>query len=144
MVTQEQIARKLGISRQLVSFALSGYPQVSEKSRQRILAAAKEMGYTPNPHARALRGERTGIIALWVPDQVSSHYTHVAQLAGIGSQAQIVISRQPVSLTTGSNDNPSFSVTANVVNGDVTNWAINGRKRGSISRMPPTRLTRFW
>ena len=82
MVTQEQIARKLGISRQLVSFALAGYPQVSEKSRQRILGAAKEMGYTPNPHARALRGERTGIIALWVPDQVSSHYTHVARELG--------------------------------------------------------------
>lgn len=82
MVTQEHIARKLGISRQLVSFALAGYPQVSEKSRRRILAAAQEMGYSPNPHARALRGERTGIIALWVPDQVSSHYTHVARELG--------------------------------------------------------------
>jgi DNA-binding LacI/PurR family transcriptional regulator len=79
MVTQEQIARKLGISRQLVTFALAGYPQVSEKSRQRILAAAQEMGYRPNPHARALKRERTGIIALWVPDQISSHYTHVTR-----------------------------------------------------------------
>lgn len=79
MVTQEQIARKLGISRQLVTFALSGYPQVSEESRKRILAAAQEMGYRPNPHARALKRERTGIIALWVPDQISSHYTHVSR-----------------------------------------------------------------
>jgi DNA-binding LacI/PurR family transcriptional regulator len=82
MVTQAQIARKLGISRQLVTFALAGYPQVSEKSRQRILAAARRLGYSPNPHARALRHERTGIIALWVPDQVSSHYTHVARELG--------------------------------------------------------------
>jgi DNA-binding LacI/PurR family transcriptional regulator len=82
MVTQAQIARKLGISRQLVTFALAGYPQVSEKSRQRILAAAKQLGYSPNPHARALKRERTGIIALWVPDQVSSHYTHVARELG--------------------------------------------------------------
>jgi len=78
MVTQVQIARKLGVSRQLVTFALAGYPQVSEKSRERILAAARKMGYTPNPHARALKHGRTGIIALWVPDQISSHYTHVA------------------------------------------------------------------
>lgn len=79
MVTQEQIARKLGVSRQLVTFALAGYPQVSAKSRQRILAAARELGYRPNPHARALKRERTGILALWVPDQISSHYTHVAR-----------------------------------------------------------------
>ncbi|HEX3100208.1 MAG TPA: LacI family DNA-binding transcriptional regulator, partial [Pyrinomonadaceae bacterium] len=79
MVTQEQIARRLGISRQLVTFALSGYPQVSPESRERILTAAKKMGYRPNPHARALKRGRTGIIALWVPDQISSHYTHVVQ-----------------------------------------------------------------
>src|SRR5271170_4879657 len=79
MVTQEQIARKLGISRQLVTFALAGYPQVSEVSRKRILAAAQKMGYRPNPHARALRRGRTGIIALWIPNQISSHYAHVAR-----------------------------------------------------------------
>jgi DNA-binding LacI/PurR family transcriptional regulator len=79
MVTQEQIAKKLGVSRQLVTFALAGYPQVSEASRQKILAAAQEMGYRPNPHARALKRGRTGIVALWVPDQISSHYNHVAR-----------------------------------------------------------------
>lgn len=79
MVTQEQIARKLGISRQLVTFALAGYPQVSDASRKRILAAAEKMGYRPNPHARALKRGRTGIIGLWLPDQISSHYTRVAR-----------------------------------------------------------------
>jgi len=79
MITQEQIAEKLGISRQLVTFALAGYPQVSKKSRQRILTAAQEMGYRPNPHARALRRGRTGIIALWIPNQISTHYAHVAR-----------------------------------------------------------------
>lgn len=79
MVTQEQIAKKLGVSRQLVTFALAGYPQVAEASRKRILAAALEMGYRPNPHARALKRGRTGIVALWVPDQISSHYNHVAR-----------------------------------------------------------------
>jgi len=79
MVTQEQIAQKLGISRQLVTFALGGYPQVSEASRKRILAAAEKMGYRPNPHARALKRGRTGIIGLWIPDQISTHYNHVAR-----------------------------------------------------------------
>ena len=56
--------------------------------------------------------------------------SEIAQLAGIGSQPQIVISRQPVSLATGSNDNPSFSVTANVVNGDVTKLGYQWQKEG--------------
>src|ERR1039457_2139604 len=37
------------------------------------------MGYRPNPHARALRRGRSGIIGLWIPDQISTHYTHVAR-----------------------------------------------------------------
>jgi len=82
MVTQAQIAEKLGISRQLVTFALAGYPQVSKESRARILSAALEMGYCPNPHARALRQKKTGIIGLWIPDQISNHYTHVARELG--------------------------------------------------------------
>ena len=89
MVTQAQIAEKLGVSRQLVTFALGDYPQVSSKSRERILAAALEMGYRPNPHARALRMKRTGIIALWIPDQISTHYTHVArELGRLAKQAK--------------------------------------------------------
>ena len=79
MVTQAQIARKLGVSRQLVTFALAGYPQISQESRKRILAAARKMGYRPNPYARALRRGRSGIVGLWIPDQISTHYTHVAR-----------------------------------------------------------------
>lgn len=79
MVTQAQIAKKLGVSRQLVTFALSGYPQISQESRERILAAAREMGYKPNFYARALKKGRSGIVGLWIPDQISTHYTHVAR-----------------------------------------------------------------
>ena len=79
MVTQQQIARKLGISRQLVTLALTGHPQVSERSRKKILATAQKMGYRPNPQALALRKKRTGIIELWIPDFISNHYIHVAR-----------------------------------------------------------------
>ncbi len=79
MVTQAQIAQKLGVSRQLVTFALSGYPQISKKSRNRILTAAREMGYQPNPYARFLKKGRSQIIGLWIPDQISTHYTHVSR-----------------------------------------------------------------
>ena len=79
MITQQEIARKLGLSRQLVSLALAGYPQVSADSRHRILATARKMGYRPNPHARALKRGRTGLVALWIPNQISAHYGHVSR-----------------------------------------------------------------
>jgi len=56
--------------------------------------------------------------------------SEIAQLAGIGPQPQIVVTRQPVSLTTGVNDNPSFSVTANVINGDVTKLGYQWQREG--------------
>ena len=79
MVTQEQIAAKLGISRQLVTLALANHPNVSKESRQRIITTAQKMGYAPNPHSRALKGGRTGILALWIPNQISLHYAHVSR-----------------------------------------------------------------
>lgn len=100
MVTQAEIALKLGVSRQLVTFALADYPQVSKKSKARILAAALEMGYRPNPHARALKSHKTGIIALWIPDQISTHYTHVArELSRLikSSGSELIISEVGVS-----------------------------------------------
>ena len=56
--------------------------------------------------------------------------SEIAQLAGLGPQPQIVVTRQPASLMTGSNDNPSFSVTANVINGDVTKLGYQWQKEG--------------
>jgi hypothetical protein len=56
--------------------------------------------------------------------------SEIAQLAGIGPQPQIVVIRQPVSLVTGSNDNPSFSVSANVVNGVLSKLSYQWQKNG--------------
>src|SRR5690349_19149927 len=53
------VARKVGVSVATVSFALNGQPGVAEDTRQRILAAAAELGYRANPQAQALRRGRT-------------------------------------------------------------------------------------
>lgn len=43
------------------------------------ISSADAVTLGANPHPRALKDSRTGIIALWIPDQISSHYTHVAR-----------------------------------------------------------------
>ena len=53
-ITQKQIAQELGVSHQLVSFALNGNSNVAEKTRQEIVTAAERMGYRRNELARAM------------------------------------------------------------------------------------------
>lgn len=71
-VTLKQIAEEVGVSQPLVTYALNGKPGVSEAMRQRILATAARMGYSPQAnraakHMAARRHGtvvRTGVIAL--------------------------------------------------------------------------------
>jgi DNA-binding LacI/PurR family transcriptional regulator len=62
-----EIARRAGVSRSTVSYALTGNRAVSEATRQRIQAVIDELGYRPNPAARALREGRTRTIGLVIP-----------------------------------------------------------------------------
>lgn len=60
--TMRDVAEHVGMSRQLVSLVLRGAPGPSAESRDRILAAAAELGYRPHTSARLLREGRTRLI----------------------------------------------------------------------------------
>ncbi|WP_017571928.1 LacI family DNA-binding transcriptional regulator [Nocardiopsis halotolerans] len=61
------IARAAGVSKGAVSYALNGRPGVSEETRGRILAIARDLGWAPSSPARALApGGRIGAIGLVV------------------------------------------------------------------------------
>jgi Transcriptional regulators len=57
-------AKYLGLSSWTVSRAINGHPEVSEKTRRRIMAAMEEVGFRPNPLARGLGGRRTSMIGV--------------------------------------------------------------------------------
>lgn len=58
-VTMQQIARRCGISRTTVSFALNNKGHLlNSETLRRVLQAADEMGYRPNPSAVAMRTGR--------------------------------------------------------------------------------------
>jgi DNA-binding LacI/PurR family transcriptional regulator len=62
-----EIARRAGVSRSTVSYALSGKRMVSEETRRRIQAVIDEVDYRPNAAARALKEGRTRTLGLVVP-----------------------------------------------------------------------------
>lgn len=49
-----EIAKMIGISRGTISRVINGHSNVKENTRQRVLAALEEYGYTPNETARSL------------------------------------------------------------------------------------------
>ncbi|MEP7291023.1 MAG: LacI family DNA-binding transcriptional regulator [Chloroflexota bacterium] len=55
-VTQEDVARRAGVSRSVVSYVLNNGPRkVSEATRQRVLAAINDLEYRPNEFAQRLK-----------------------------------------------------------------------------------------
>ncbi|MEV4282057.1 LacI family DNA-binding transcriptional regulator [Actinoplanes xinjiangensis] len=62
-----EIARRAGVSRSTVSYALSGRRSVSTATRRRIQAVIDEIGYRPNAAARALKEGRTRTLGLVIP-----------------------------------------------------------------------------
>jgi DNA-binding LacI/PurR family transcriptional regulator len=57
-------AKYLGLSNWTVSRAINGHPEVTEKTRRRIMAAMDEVGFRPNPLARGLGGRRTSMVGV--------------------------------------------------------------------------------
>jgi DNA-binding LacI/PurR family transcriptional regulator len=64
--TIADIARRAGVTKSAVSFALNGRPGVSQITRDRILAIAEELGWQPSSAARALSDGRAGALGLVV------------------------------------------------------------------------------
>jgi len=88
-VTLRDVAEKANVSITTVSRILNGRVTgvpVREETRERILAAASELGYRPNLLARALRGSRSSLLGIIARD-VSDPF-HVQVLRGINAAAR--------------------------------------------------------
>ncbi|WP_435208423.1 LacI family DNA-binding transcriptional regulator [Micromonospora sp. bgisy143] len=86
------MADAVGVSRSTVSNAYSRPDQLSSALRERILAAARQLGYPgPNPTARSLRRGFVGSIGVLFTSQLSYAFTDpfaVRFLAGVGTATE--------------------------------------------------------
>jgi DNA-binding LacI/PurR family transcriptional regulator len=62
MIGIKRLAQHLNVSIGTVSRALNNRPDVNDATRQRVLEAARELGYVPNQSGRSLRRGQTGVI----------------------------------------------------------------------------------
>ncbi len=76
MPTIYDLAKSLGLSVASTSKALNGYPDVSEKTRQRVLAAAKAMQFEPSVNARMLVTKRSYLIGILYVDFENMGLSH--------------------------------------------------------------------
>jgi LacI family transcriptional regulator len=69
-VTLTDVSRAAGVGIATVSRAMGDHPDVSDATRDRIRAVAKELGYRPSAAARALRRGELRTISIIVPNFV--------------------------------------------------------------------------
>jgi LacI family transcriptional regulator len=77
-VTINDVASTAGVSRQTVSRALNDKTEIDATTKQRVLDAARELGYRPSRFARGLVRQDTSTIGLVIPDLMNPFFTEVA------------------------------------------------------------------
>lgn len=88
-VTLQTVADKVGVSRMTVSNAFSRPDQLSQALRERVLAAAAELGYVgPDPAARALARRSSGAVGVVLTDSLGEAFLDPVAAAFFGSLAE--------------------------------------------------------
>ncbi|NNF03557.1 MAG: LacI family DNA-binding transcriptional regulator [Rhodothermales bacterium] len=76
-ITIYDIAEKAGVSIATVSRVFNDSPRVSDKTRDRVMNVAAELGYQPHASARSLARRRTEIVSAVIPMITNYFFTEV-------------------------------------------------------------------
>jgi hypothetical protein len=81
-VTRADVARRAGVSKTAVTYALAGTPgaRLSDGTVRRVRAAARALGYQPNFAARSLVQGRTDIVGLLLPSREMQFYSYYSRM----------------------------------------------------------------
>src|SRR3954470_21659387 len=85
-VTIKDLAKELQLSVATISKAMKDSHEISAETKQRVLALAKKLNYTPNPYASSLRKRSSKTIAVVIPEVADTFFS--LSINGIESVAQ--------------------------------------------------------
>ncbi len=77
MATLKDVAEKAGITVTTVSRVLNNRGYISDKTREKVYAAMRELNYRPNEVARSLSKKRTNVIGVIVPSVLHPYFSKV-------------------------------------------------------------------
>ena len=86
-VTLNDVAKYADVSRALVSIVMRDVPGASPTTRERVLAAAQELGYRPDVRARSLAGQKSRLIGVMFG--VDGGAFHFDLLEGLYAAAEV-------------------------------------------------------
>ncbi|QEM83956.1 LacI family DNA-binding transcriptional regulator [Halomonas binhaiensis] len=87
-ITSRDVAERAGVSQSAVSRCFSPKASISEKTKNKVLKAAKELGYRPNSIARSLITRSSRTIALVLSHLDNMFYPLVIEKASLRFQAE--------------------------------------------------------
>ena len=73
------VAHRAGVSKSTAARALSNAPEISEATRDKVLEAARALGYERNHLAVGMRSGRSGMLGLLIPDIANPFWAEVAR-----------------------------------------------------------------
>jgi LacI family repressor for deo operon, udp, cdd, tsx, nupC, and nupG len=73
----QDVAKLADVSTATVSRALATPQRVSPETRARVLEAIAKTGYVPNPAARSLRSQKTGMVLVVLPDLANTFFSKI-------------------------------------------------------------------
>lgn len=89
--TMKDIAAATGVSRSTVSRILNNVPltvPVAQETRERVMTAARDLDYRPNPLARALRGSPTMLLGAIVRDITDPFFAGAIEAVSAAARAR--------------------------------------------------------
>lgn len=81
MASIDDVAKLAGVSAATVSAVVNRQGTVKARTRERVLAAIRELKYEPNYHARTLARGRSNIIGIVISEMTNPFFAEIAQIA---------------------------------------------------------------
>jgi LacI family transcriptional regulator len=82
------LARQTGFSRGSISRAFNNSPNINASTREKILKAARELGYAPHSGARLIKATRTRRWGILLPDFSNPYYAQIFEAFDIEARRQ--------------------------------------------------------